>query len=157
MPRKLLSIARSVPLAVSLIAGLTACALEPVHLAAQLDSVPLPAPATMAKTRAPNCSYQTPARVAARGAQPKSSSTASDFEADVAGAAGADTPNAPAPDAGPSKVTLKSIEQERDCYRRAEQIARNRLNQLQASTADTVVALDELKHQLDQNNQGVTW
>lgn len=157
MPRKLLSIARSVPLAIALIAGLNACAMQPVYLAEQLDSVPLPAPTAMAKTQAPDCSGRAPARVAERGGQPKNSSTASDFEADTAGAAGADTPNAPAPDAGPSEVALKSIEQERDCYRRAEQIARNRLNQLQASTADTVVALDELKHQLHQSNQGVTW
>jgi len=144
-------------LAISLIAGLTACALEPVHLAAQLDRVPLPAPSAMAKTQTPDCSYQTPARTAGRGAQPKNSSAASDFEADASGAAGPDTSNAPAPGPGPSKAELKSIEKERDCYRRAEQIARNRLNQLQASTADTVVALDELKHQLHQSNQGVTW
>lgn len=40
---------------------------------------------------------------------------------------------------------LKRLEQERDCYKRAEQLARQRLDALQAYSAETITALNQIR------------
>ena len=58
-----------------------------------------------------------------------------------------DTPTAKK-DVTKSPVTIDDLKKERDCYRQAEQRARIRLQRLQASAADTVATLDEVKRKL---------
>ncbi|MDA7948087.1 MAG: hypothetical protein MPJ78_11505 [Hyphomicrobiaceae bacterium] len=141
MQRHLSNVVWSISKAFGLLAGLAACAPPPAYLDGRLDTVPTPKPALMAKTSAPDCKVGV-APVLSSAAKEE---TTSDFESEVDGATASASPARIQAASGEQDGELKRLARERDCYRRAEQIARQQLEALQASFAQTMVALDRIR------------
>lgn len=133
---------------VILTSALGACDLPPAYFAEQLNAVPVPAPVLMRRMSGPDCPVR-PASVATAEASKKKGrdkDEGADFDSDSSKADKSKPSPEKAVTAAPDKGELIQIKKERDCYRRAEQVARRRLNKLQAETTRTVSALDDVKH-----------
>lgn len=120
----------------------------------QLETIPVPGPVMMKSLQDPNCRFQPRLAVAADTAKSKSKSknAGSDFENDTSGATPPATSLAKKKSSTPASSKLKNMRKERDCYNRAEQAARKRLNEFQALATDTVAALKGVKNRLTVNN-----
>ena len=148
MPRHFLVHAVSILPIISLAAGLGACT-GPVYFAEQLETIPLPGPVMMKSLQDPDCRFQSRIAVVTDKAKLKNKNAGSDFENDNSGTSIPATSLATEKTSTPANADLKVMQNERDCYMRAEQVARWRLNELQAVPTDMVVALDGVKHRLN--------
>jgi hypothetical protein len=148
MPRHVLAHAVSILPAISLTIGLGACT-GPVYFAEQLETIPVSGPVMMKSLQDPNCRFRSRLAVATDKAKPLYKNVGSDFENDYSGTSSPETSLAKETTSTPANADLKDMQYERDCYRRAEQVARRRLNELQALATDTVAALDGVKHRLN--------
>ncbi|GBE42182.1 hypothetical protein BMS3Bbin10_00239 [bacterium BMS3Bbin10] len=148
MPPRFLAHAASILPAIALAAGLGACT-GPVYFAEQLKTIPVPGPVLMKSLSDPDCRLQPRLAVATDKEKPKYKTAGPDFENDYSGTSKPETSLAKETASTPANAGLKDMQNERDCYRRAEQVAREHLNELQASATDTVVALDRVKHRLN--------
>ena len=137
--------------AIALAASLSACA-GPVYFMEQLETIPVPGPVMMKSLHDPNCRSRPRIVVAADKAKSKSKNAGSDFENDNSDAAKPATSQAKKKPSAPVSSKLKTMQKERDCYNRAEQVARKRLNEFQALATDTVAALDGVKNRLTVKN-----
>ena len=132
---------------VILTSALGACDLPPAYFAEQLDAVPVPAPVLMRRVPGPDCPVRaTPA--AAEVSKKKGMDDGGDFEIDSSIAGNPEPSPEKETTTAPDKAELMQIKKERDCYRRAEQVARQRLNKLQVETTRTVTALDGVRHRV---------
>ena len=149
MPRSRLCRLASILMVTASVCGLGACGVPPAYLAEQLRAVPVPASALMQKAPPPECEAPPDQEAAEVKAEPDASETETDSEADESDTRTSEIANeteqSPEP---PAEADAGQIEQERDCYKRAEQVARVRLDKLQASAADTVAALGKISSQL---------
>ncbi len=173
MPRHLSGIVWLTAKVCGLLAGLAACAPPHAYHAARLDSVPMPPSVLMARADEPDCRLAVEKAVSSAPAK-QTVSKASETKRVAADAAGADFENETAgentersepADAGtavspeavepqenaeaapdPRETELERLKQERDCYKRAEQLARQRLNALQTSSAETIAALNQMRN-----------
>lgn len=145
MPRNFLVHAVSILPAITLAAGLGACT-GPVYFAEQLETIPVPGPVMMKSLQYPNCGYQPRLAVVRDKAKPENKNAVSDFENDNSSASIPVTAPATKKTSTPANTNLNDMQNERDCYMRAEKVARSRLNKLQALATDTVAALDRVKH-----------
>ena len=152
MPRHFLAHAVSILPAITLAAGLGACT-GPVYFTEQLETIPVPGPVLMKSLQDPKCRLRPRLSVALGKAKPKNKKAGSDFENDNSGTSSPETSLAKDTTSTPANAGLKNMQNERDCYRRAEQVARRRLNELQALTTDTVAALGRVKHRLNAKNR----
>lgn len=149
MQRHLSKVVWSIVKACGLLAGLAACAPPPAHFASRLDSVPTPTPVLMAKTSAPDCRIGAARASASTAKKPKAAAAAdgpaSDFEneAEASNSTVASAKSKTSSEAPDNEV--ERLTRERDCYRRAEQVARQRLDALQATSTQTMLALDQLR------------
>ena len=147
MPRHFPARIFSILPAITFAASLGACT-GPVYFMEQLETIPMPGPVMMKSLHDPNCRSQSRLAVAADKSKSKSKNAGSDFENDNSGAAKPATSLAKKKSSTPASSKLKEIQKERDCYSRAEQVARKRLNEFQALASDTVAALDGVKNRL---------
>lgn len=107
------------------LASLSCCA----PVAQQLEAIPVPATAQLASLPPPKCpDVQTVDE--ATEEPPVAEKTGE-------GSSGLSTQ--------PSADSERALKRERDCYRHAEQAARAKLTRLQATTDNTLTALDEMK------------
>jgi len=137
--------------AITLAAGLSACT-GPVYFIEQLETIPVPGPVMMKSLQDPNCRSQSRLAVAVNEAKSKSKNAGSDFENDNSGNTPPATSLAKRKSSTPASSQLKTMKKERDCYIRAEQVARKRLNEFHALATDTVEALDGVKNRLTVKN-----
>lgn len=163
MPRQLSRIAWSVSRTIIFVAALGACAMPSAYMAERLDSVPQPTPVLMAQAPVPDCESQPVRTVPAvsprsPGKEIATATAATDFEDELRNTEPlvvTERQAEPVSDIHDSE--LARLEAERDCYRRAEQLARQRLEALQASSAETLAALDDIRNNPPDQGQLPAW
>ncbi len=143
--------------AIALAIGLGGCEGSPPYVVERLEAIPVPAPVLMRQMPNPDCRVRPRLAVAAGTENPKNKDVGSDFENQSFGASNPDKSPAKNTTSRPANADITVIKKERDCYRRAEQVARRRLNELQASATGTVLALGGVKHHLNAQSLRPHW